>query len=445
MMKRRIKLTYRVVSALVVVGGLWLWSRASPNVSSAEYMRRFNALSMEGVDPATNGWGTVLSLEARVEAADGSLRDRFDREIPDADERQRAQIWSWWGVDDPDAPELAVDIIRREIERLETTGFFEASGELRAVDRAAVELPVGDFDYLVFNEILDRIAPLRHVVSIELARFHFAVERGDAETAERAIATCLAAARICAQQPLSFMRQYGDVNLGTMGDFIGERAEEACEIPGLADSLDAMLRDAENLPGAERWISGERLQALAVMSSLQERIPVIMLIWGAVRDEYASINSVYDLALELSARPRAERLARAAELDTAISRAERTPAGLVMTGPYSVIEGEDALRARLRAARIALALEAFHLAHGVYPPTLGSLAPDFIDAVPNDPLAPDGSFRFEATESGTDYMLYTVGADGQDDGGREMVGNYRWDVLEDRRKSGFDFVFHAPE
>lgn len=68
-------------------------------------------------------------------------------------------------------------------------------------------------------------------------------------------------------------------------------------------------------------------------------------------------------------------------------------------------------------------IERFHRDTGAYPERLEDLIPDQLAAIPSDPFAPDGQFRYrvltgEASAAGP-YLLYSVGVDGIDDGGRE--------------------------
>ncbi len=64
---------------------------------------------------------------------------------------------------------------------------------------------------------------------------------------------------------------------------------------------------------------------------------------------------------------------------------------------------------------VTLALRAYRLDHGAYPPTLDVLAPGYLRSVPNDPFALSGPLRYRRT--GANYLLYSVGPDGKDDGG----------------------------
>ncbi len=72
-----------------------------------------------------------------------------------------------------------------------------------------------------------------------------------------------------------------------------------------------------------------------------------------------------------------------------------------------------------RSARAALAIERYRRAEADrLPQTLDALAPRFLDAVPMDPYA-DGPLRYRQTASG--YVVYSVGPNLADDGGRTDV------------------------
>jgi len=63
----------------------------------------------------------------------------------------------------------------------------------------------------------------------------------------------------------------------------------------------------------------------------------------------------------------------------------------------------------------AIALKRYQLKHGYYPADLNSLVPEFVPAVPLDPV--DGQplrYRPNADET---FLLYSVGENGVDDGG----------------------------
>ncbi len=88
---------------------------------------------------------------------------------------------------------------------------------------------------------------------------------------------------------------------------------------------------------------------------------------------------------------------------------------LPAVGKASMREAE--IFARIRSATTALALERFRLANGALPKELSELVPRFLSHVPGDPF--DGRpLRYKLLPKG--YVVYSVGPDGRDDGGKEL-------------------------
>ncbi|MGA3283911.1 MAG: hypothetical protein ABSD57_05575 [Verrucomicrobiota bacterium] len=78
--------------------------------------------------------------------------------------------------------------------------------------------------------------------------------------------------------------------------------------------------------------------------------------------------------------------------------------------------------AQVRTAQTALAVERFRLATGRLPENLKGLTPEFLSTVPVDPF--DGAqLRYHRLAKG--YVIYSVGADGHDDGGREKPADWK--------------------
>lgn len=75
----------------------------------------------------------------------------------------------------------------------------------------------------------------------------------------------------------------------------------------------------------------------------------------------------------------------------------------------------------------AFALQAFHAEHGAYPTTLAALIPGYQSA-PADPFGHPGA-TLKYRQRGTQYLLYSVGPNGKDDGGVEIrckIYSERW-------------------
>ena len=124
-------------------------------------------------------------------------------------------------------------------------------------------------------------------------------------------------------------------------------------------------------------------------------------------------------ALAVAPRPFPERIRAMRELDLvrrfeAVPKMYRLTRGLMPNLAY-ITEQDGKHVARLRAARAALAVERYRRTRGPLPETLSDLVPDFLDAVPQDPF--DGEpLRYKRLDVG--YVVYSVGPNEADDGGR---------------------------
>ncbi len=77
-------------------------------------------------------------------------------------------------------------------------------------------------------------------------------------------------------------------------------------------------------------------------------------------------------------------------------------------------------QALTRLLILELALRTFQLEHGTPPDRLEQLTPEFLDELPRDPFASNGkSLRYIRSEEGC--VVYSIGADCKDDGGRPLV------------------------
>lgn len=106
----------------------------------------------------------------------------------------------------------------------------------------------------------------------------------------------------------------------------------------------------------------------------------------------------------------------------------------------------DVLTVERTGTRLMASIELFRARTGACPASLDQLVPEFITAVPIDPI--NGKpFVYRVLAPGEDrwsrpYLLYSAGADGVDDGGRHAA-NPR-NTLQPGRAGGFDYVFNLP-
>lgn len=94
----------------------------------------------------------------------------------------------------------------------------------------------------------------------------------------------------------------------------------------------------------------------------------------------------------------------------------------ILCSVYSTVLFKDTVDlANDRLLSTALALRAYSLDHGgAYPATLGDLTPHYLRHVAIDPLG-NGVSPLIYRRTQKTYLLYSIGPDGKDDGGRPFV------------------------
>jgi hypothetical protein len=100
-------------------------------------------------------------------------------------------------------------------------------------------------------------------------------------------------------------------------------------------------------------------------------------------------------------------------------RVLRTPfTTLGLPSIRSLVQGTIYMQTSLDETRTACAIERYRLAHGTLPPDLNALCPEFLSAVPLDPMS--GQPLHYRPGQDDSYVLYSVGWNQKDDGGSEL-------------------------
>lgn len=141
-----------------------------------------------------------------------------------------------------------------------------------------------------------------------------------------------------------------------------------------------------------------------------------------MKEAHARLLEVMTEAVEITKLPPDEQTEKLHDLNTRVKTAANT-----LQGPSQIFVGQllaslvkiaDACarsRAELRCAIAALAVERYRLTHQQWPDSLKTLVPNFLPQVPVDPYARK-PLRFQRLEDGV--IIYSVGLDGKDDGGK---------------------------
>jgi len=150
---------------------------------------------------------------------------------------------------------------------------------------------------------------------------------------------------------------------------------------------------------------------------------------GMRRTGIADILNYMDDCIEASKLPPPERLTRFREAAGKVEDLSVLHFMIKMLAPAMgrVAEIDSRARAHLDLARTALAVERYRLATGKVPERLEELVPQYLKGAPTDPF--DGQpIRYRRTDPG--YLLYNVGEDGQDNGGKEKTEVTRGDPYD---------------
>jgi hypothetical protein len=82
-------------------------------------------------------------------------------------------------------------------------------------------------------------------------------------------------------------------------------------------------------------------------------------------------------------------------------------------------------------AQVAFVLAAYRHDHQCYPKTLSELTPHYAETLPKDPL---GTGDFKYLSDGEHYLLYSVGPNGKDDGGRNHMTDWQLQEEDDAQR-----------
>jgi len=219
---------------------------------------------------------------------------------------------------------------------------------------------------------------------------------------------------------------------------IAQRVENAMAQTQMSEerlaSLQAMVAGAERPEALLRGLAGDRAIGIAVFvepiyalsdgrppynttECLKDDLIVgLSKTTGIFERDKASYLEAMGKAVEAASLPFPERLNLGQKTPSGWGAAPRfcSISRCMLPRISNIFASEGDVVARLRTAQVALAVERFRCRHaGRLPATLEELVPDYLTALPPDPL--DGkSLRFELIDSG--YAIYTSGVDARNGG-----------------------------
>ena len=139
------------------------------------------------------------------------------------------------------------------------------------------------------------------------------------------------------------------------------------------------------------------------------------------RDEdYLLFLDFKERQIKLHARPLLERVGGYEQLASSFATNARSQTlSRAMPNWSKAMRMEAETKARLVALKTALAIERFRLDNNnALPATLDALVPNYCPSAPRDPFD-EQPLRYKKLERG--YVVYSIGADGMDNGGKERI------------------------
>lgn len=266
-----------------------------------------------------------------------------------------------------------------------------------------------------------------------------ALERGDPQLAQASLEALFTIARACQVQP-TLAEVLASSSIESLGRDSAMRWLLARPSEAEVDGIESLLPSSDDPMDAALAIECEVLAQKALIASLLSEPALVRLAplggWMALLPGNFSATTLapgsWPANRDAIDRSMERWLAKLALDSHASSLAVLPPAGrfdraglatMLVPAVDRFIDAVNHRRLGQRSLRVMVALERWRLGHGGYPEKLDQLVPSLLPSVPIDPWTGQalGYRRMHDGEDprGRGYLLYTLGSDGIDDGGKE--------------------------
>ena len=324
--------------------------------------------------------------------------------------------------------------------------YLKAQADHLAAVRAALQRPRCRFP-LRFkdgsNLLLPHLAELKREAQVFRIEALLATEQGETDQSMASLEQIIRVGQLLKDEPLLISQL---VRLSCLSIAVGGMEPLLARQPLTAPQLDRLrgLCEQAKIEGGLRWaLLGERSLGLHFFESAGNPVGLgqqggpgnengaetanlsatlgFMKVTGLQASDRRLMWETFDAAIALAENQTPVGLRGVEDLDQSVQKQARSfppkiISGLVLPSCAKSHLKFSAFEARRRAALTALATERYRLTHGDLPLELGKLVPDFLPAIPADPFV-DHSLRYVRLPKG--YVVYSVGIDRQDDGGKE--------------------------
>ncbi len=375
-----------------------------------------------GIEPLPERGEYVVNQAAFAQQKLGGAPDVAERQAAIFDELWRAQQRPWTRDECP----LAAEWLAANEKPLE---LIEA-----ATRRSNFYSPLVKAEQLAVGE--SNIQNVRESARLLVTRAMFRLGEDDVAGAWSDMLACHRLSRLVGQQPqtmIQFLVAVAVDAVATAGDAAliahGLPAEQARQCLADHTALPSLRNAADVLHGGERLVSLDAMQSTAGSAGFDfnvtmrrtnqvfDDIIAAMKLKGAQnrRDAFARLEA--DLKQRSQAARHPLRLIAGFVVSgrKAISNSVSDTLVMLMAPAFTQYQNaDDRTRIKSDLVLVGFALASYRAELGDYPQELAALVPKYLDALPSDRMV-DQPLRYVVRENG--FLLYSVGANGRDEGG----------------------------
>ncbi len=334
---------------------------------------------------------------------------------------------------DPEFDAACEALARRMVDEYKAAGLYGTLAEVPACRRAVAPIDLAP-DAPPIGLDLPYLGTMRSLARICAARMAVARERGDRQAYLEAFEQGLALGRVASQQPFLIdglvANAIDALMLTQVEDALGN-PPPASWLDGIASAMRRQRRsvtadyhfEGERLMGVDTiaWVYSDpnRIRFGRFSSGLTSAFDMSSIGAGGRLGSFTENLAAYNQALK-SAKQRVIVDPAARSVSSGPAFGSLILLDLIMPGLDRAIASRDQFELQRRGVSLHLAIERYRAANGRPPATIPELVPGYLDRVPLDPYS-GRPFVYrvlpEPDAHGRAYLLYSVGVDGQDDGG----------------------------
>ena len=461
-------LTYLVYWALTV----------QPN-PSVDYAKQMQALSIDNQPKGDNGWPLFMQALSLVR----EIEEPLSRE---EESSHRLDYLDFDTIYEPNADENEIVKLNRALKNLESEGVFDLLAQAAECTNA-VGPPRRSETGPLLNVLLPELSGLRLLAYARIASMYFAIAEGNNDEAIKAFDEILYIARSLTYQPILVEQSVGqeialkackrlrnavtkrDVDQPTLSRFLAS-CRRLLPLGSLTIGIESqrlLFHDtiqylfSDNGRGNGRLLFSQ-LDDVGIMNigdisdmswspfGGRESFPAIANVAGlafADRKETAGvIDRYFDAFIRQATMSREQRLADPFDDSEFRQLNWRHPIPkLLLPAIAKAIDERDGVECQIAGTILILSIEQYRARSGHYPGSLTDLIPAILDELPRDPYSAEGFIYRRVPENleSAGYFLYSVGADGVDNGGTMNAGDLS-DAFTADSNEGLDYVFNEP-